>query len=119
MPYTIDDAGKTCPYCKEGIIVRYRSGKLGCNKFCWKNKPQVSERPRGFQKAIPSTSDEILKGLRIIYKQLEEIRAWMKEIESRSVIYPSREDINTSRYEEPPTSPPELGKDEEETEEEL
>ncbi len=38
MAYTTQDIGKECPYCQAGKITQYRSGKLGCDKYCWKNK---------------------------------------------------------------------------------
>jgi hypothetical protein len=40
MAFTQTDIGKICPFCNVGKLIQYKTGKVGCDKFCWKNKPQ-------------------------------------------------------------------------------
>src|SRR3990167_4665283 len=99
MAYQQNNIGENCPFCEEGVLIQYRSGKIGCNKLCWKKDAVFSQkRPeRGFQRAaepkkeIPvienlATKEDvetILRALREIYKSLDYLK-------KASVIYPDK-----------------------------
>ena len=52
---------------------------------------EVIKLKEGFQKAVPKSEDQVVKGLREIYKVLAEIRDTLQKAD---VIYPKNEDNN-------------------------
>jgi len=63
MSFKIEDVGRECPFCHEAKLIQYRSGKVGCGAYCWKNKADDTGSyppPKsGFNKAV-NTGNEII-----------------------------------------------------------
>lgn len=97
MPFKEDQIGNQCPYCSDGTLIRYKSGKIGCDKYCWKNQPQALKKveKQEYKPFSPSPSqtqtqqgqivfiekfDEILGGLDEFNERLDRIEAYLAKI---------------------------------------
>lgn len=40
--FTEKDIGTLCPFCGKGRIIRYKTGRIGCSEFCWKDTRETA-----------------------------------------------------------------------------